>query len=261
VTPAQATTAQRRITFAGAAGSPLSTSTWNHETGGNGWGNGELQTYTDRASNSFVDGAGNLVITARRETFAASDGISRRYTSARLSTEGKFVIQPGSYVETAITAPVGKAVWPAFWLIGANIRQVGWPASGELDILEGSGASPTKAFNAVHMGTLADPSVDKQYGWGDGGTVDLGRSLDSGSHLYGVFFDGTRVRFFIDRREVRSVTAAHAAATGRDWPFGKPQYIVLNVAVSGDDGDPSTTSFPRSMTVGPISVWSDGVPF
>lgn len=251
----------RTVDFAGAAGQAPDPAVWNHETGGGGWGNGELQTYTDRSSNAQVDGAGNLVITARRETLTGSDGITRRYTSARLSTEGKMVIQPGSYVEASITAPVGNAVWPAFWLIGANVRQVGWPASGELDVLEGAGAQPTKAFNAAHMAKLGDPSTDMQYGWGDGGTVDLGQSLDSASHLYGVYFDGQSVRFFIDRREVRSLSAAEATASGRAWPFGKPQYVVLNIAVDGDSGDPVSTSFPRSMVVGGISVWTGGVPF
>ncbi len=111
----------------------------------------------------------------------------------------------------------------------------------------------------MHLGTLADSNVDKQYGWGDGGTVDLGASLDTKAHVYGVYFDASVVRFFIDRREVRTITAAHAAATGRAWPFGKPQYIVLNIAVDGDSGDPVGTSFPRSMTVGPISIFK-GLP-
>jgi beta-glucanase (GH16 family) len=261
--PAQVTRpASRTLTFDGAAGQAVDPATWNHETGGNGWGNGELQTYTDRTSNAHLDGAGNLVITARRETYAASDGITRKYTSARLSTEGKMIIQPGSYVEASITAPVGKSVWPAFWLIGANIRQVGWPASGELDVLEGSGGQPTKAFNAAHMAKIGDSGTDMQYGWGEGGgTVDLGHALDSAAHLYGVYFDGSTVRFYVDRREVRSLYADQAAASGRAWPFGKPQYVVLNVAVDGDSGDPLTTSFPRSMTVGNISVWQGGVPF
>lgn len=252
----------RTLMFDGAAGAAPDPATWNAETGGGGWGNGELQTYTDRTSNAHLDGAGNLVITARREDYAADDGILRHYTSARLTTENKMVIQPGSYVEASITAPVGKSVWPAFWLIGANVRQVGWPASGELDVLEGAGAQPTKAFNAAHMAKLGDPSTDMQYGWGEGGgTVDVGESLDSASHLYGVYFDGSTVRFYIDRREVRSLHADQAAASGRAWPFGKPQYVVLNVAVDGDSGDPVSTSFPRSMTVGGISVWQGGVPF
>ncbi len=86
--------AARTISFTGPAGPAPAPGSWNHETGGNGWGNGELQTYTDRTANAHVDGQGNLVLSALRETYAASDGITRKYTSARLSTEGKVVLQP-----------------------------------------------------------------------------------------------------------------------------------------------------------------------
>ena len=250
--------ATRTIDFPGAAGAAPDARIWNHEVGGSGWGNGELQTYTSSTRNASVDGAGRLRITARRETLTGSDEITRNYTSARLTTENKVVIAPGSYVEASIKAPTGAGVWPAFWLIGANHGTVGWPASGELDVLEGHGASPTDTFRAVHASSLSLPEQDNPFGWGDdGGRVDLGQPLDATFHTYGVYFDKDLVRFYVDRREVMSLWAADGAANDRAWPFGKPQYPILNVAVSDD---PSATVFPRTMLVDNISIWSGGVP-
>lgn len=260
--PARSTASpSRTISFPERAGTAPASTVWNYETGGHGWGNRELQTYTTRLRNAQVDGAGRLQIIARRERHRGADGIERRYTSARLSTKGKVAVLPGSYVEASITAPTGAGVWPAFWLVGTNIDRVGWPAAGELDVFEGQGDDPDTAHAAAHMAKQSNPTVDLHYGWGEaGGSTRLGRALDSGSHTFGVYFDANTVRFFIDRRPTLSLWAVDALASGRDWPFGKPQYMVVNVAVAADSGA-STTSFPKVMSVGPISIWSGGVPF
>jgi hypothetical protein len=250
------------ISFPGPAGAPPDPDHWNHELGGHGWGNDELQTYTDSVENARQDGSGNLVVTARREDATGPDGIERDYTSARLTTEGKVEVQPGSYVEATIRPPVGEGVWPAFWLIGTNNDRVGWPASGELDVLEVDGGNPTLAHSRIHTASRSDPDRDIPYGAHEpGGTVDLGHPLDGQPHRYGVYFDGAMVRFYIDREEHLALDADDAFASGRSWPFGKPQYLVLNVAVGGIAGDPSDTSFPRAMTVGPVSIWEGGTPF
>jgi len=244
----------RVVTFNGAAGTAPSSADWNYELGGGGWGNNELETYTNSTANSYVDGNGHLVITARRQTVTGSDGITRNYTSARLSTAGKVVVQPGSYVESSITAPVGTGVWPAFWTIGTNVNQVGWPRSGEIDILEGTGAHPTWAQSNLHVSRLSNPDQDNQTGWGySGATQYLPTALDAGPHTYGVYFDANVAKFYIDRQLTWQYTAAEAAASDRAWPFNGAQYLILNVAV---DGDPSATSFPRSMTVGPIGIYN-----
>lgn len=250
------------ISFAGRPGAPPDPGQWNHEIGGNGWGNNELQTYTDRTDNAQQDGRGNLLITARREDATGPDGIGRDYTSGRVTTKGKVDIQPGSYVEATIRPPVGKGVWPAFWLVGTDIDRVGWPSSGELDVLEVTGGNPTVANSRVHTASRSNPQRDMQYGtYEPGGAVDLGHSLDSRPHRYGVYFDGDMVRFYIDRKPHLALDAGDALASGRSWPFGQPQFIILNVAVGGLFADPSRTSFPRTMTVGPISVWEGGTPF
>jgi beta-glucanase (GH16 family) len=259
-TPTKASTAPiRTITFSGPAGTPVDPAVWTHETGGR-WGNGEQQTYTSRTSNSRLDGKGRLEIVVRRERFAGVDGVTRAYTSARLSTQTKVVLAPGSYVESSIVAPVGAGLWPAFWTLGVDIATVGWPASGELDIFEGIGSRPTVAHAAVHMASAADPSVDLEYGWGEaGGRVDLGVRIDSRPHRYGAYFDGATVRFYIDRRERMALWAADARASGRTWPFDRSQYLVVNVAIAGGV-DASAVALPVTMTVGPISIWR-GLPF
>jgi beta-glucanase (GH16 family) len=250
----------RVVPFAGSDGGAPDSSVWNYETGGNGWGNNELETYTNSRANSATDGTGHLVITARRETLKGADGITRSYTSSRLTTKGKLALQPGTYVEAPIQAPVGPGVWPAFWTLGSNISQVGWPASGEIDILEGQGSLPSVSHSAVHNGRSTNLKSDFPYGWGEpGASVDLGHPLDTTTHLYGVYFDGNTVRFYIDRHEHLALWAADAVASGRDWPFDGPQYMLLNVAVAAST--PSTTVFPRKMTVGAVSIWQGGIPF
>ncbi|WP_232793993.1 glycoside hydrolase family 16 protein [Pseudofrankia saprophytica] len=250
----------RVVSFAGPAGRSPNPAEWNHEIGGNGWGNNELQTYTASAANAQVDGAGHLRITAYREDATGPDGIPRHYTSARLSTEGKVAVQPGSYVEASIDVPVGAGVWSAFWLVGGDIRQVGWPRSGELNVMEVVGEDTTWVHSAAHMSMAADPRTEAEFGWGDaGGSVDLGKNLRARPHTYGVYFDGQTVRFYVDRREHMRIWADDARASGWDWPFSKPQYLVLNIAIGA--GNPASTAFPQTMTVGPVSIWRGGVPF
>ena len=248
----------RTLAFFGAPGSPIDSSVWNFDTGGN-WGNGtELQQYTNRTANAHVDGSGDLVISTLRETYTGSDNVTRGYTSARLNTLGKVSVAPGSYVEASIKAPVGAGLWPAFWLLGTNINQVGWPKCGEVDILEGWGADPTIAHTALHLAN-ATSGADQQYGWGDtGGSNNLGVSIDNAMHTYGVYFDASLVQFFIDGKIVRTIYASDAVASGRAWPFGASQFIVVNTAIAQDPNVAATT-FPRSMLVSPISIYA-GVP-
>lgn len=248
------------IDFAGPAGAPPDPKIWHTEVGGDGWGNGEVQTYTADAANAHLDGSGHLVITARHERRTGPDGITRDYTSARLTTEGTVTVASGSYVEASITAPTGSALWPAFWLAGADFAQVGWPASGELDVLEGAGARASVVHSAVHMAASGDANEMRQFGWDHpGATTDIGTPLDRSPHLYGVYFDARVARFYVDRRPTLTVTAQQAAAAGDAWPFGRSQHILLNVAVAGDQ--PPADDFPKSMTVGYVKIWKEGIPF
>jgi len=251
----------RVVGFDGPVGTPPNPAEWGHETGGHGWGNEEVQTYTAAPGNAQLDGQGRLNITARRETATGTDRIKRDFTSARISTRGKVAVPAGSYVEASIVAPTGKGLWPAFWLMGTSFDKVGWPACGELDVLEGWGAEPTVARTAIHLPSLVNAAIDKPYGWGDaGGSTDIGQRLDAAAHRYGVYFDGKLVRFYIDRKPTMTVWSSDALLSGRAWPFAGPQYLILNVAVASSVA-PDQVQFPKTMSVGPISIWSGGVPF
>jgi hypothetical protein len=254
-------TPARTVKFAGAAGARPNPAVWRYETGGNGWGNDELQTYTSSASNAHVDGAGRLVITARRQTLTGADGITRMFTSARLSSQNKLVVEPGSYVEAPIVAPTGVGVWPAFWLAGSDIAEVGWPAAGELDVLEGWGATPTVAHSAIHLSARGDPKAHRQYGWEEpGGSTDLGEPLSARAHRYGVYFDKNVAQFYLDRKPTLTVWADDAVAAGSLWPFGRSQHIILNVAIA-NSGQDAPAEFSKSMIVSSIEVWKGGIPF
>lgn len=244
----------RELRFDGAAGTAPDPAVWNFDTGGTGWGNNELQNYTNKRNNSALDGHGNLVITARRER-SQFDDATLNYTSARLTTQGKVTIDPASYVEATIQAQPKSGVWPAFWLMGIDLPQVGWPQAGELDVMEVFGSDP--ALNQyIHVSASDRADEDAPYGGrSDGGRTPL-VGHGNQSIRVGVYFDEQRVQFFVDRRRTLSITAEQAAASGRDWPFDRPFFILLNVAVGGQGGDPKSTEFPRTMTVGPISIWS-----
>src|SRR5258708_10094199 len=126
--------------FSAANGSLPDSTKWTMETGGGGWGNNELETYTNRPQNAHVQD-GNLVITAAKETYTGNDGITRNYTSARIKTAGLFQQQYGRF-EARIKIPQGQGMWPAFWMLGNNIGPVGWPTCGELHSRENFGKKP-----------------------------------------------------------------------------------------------------------------------
>jgi len=111
--------------FTGTNGQAVDPTKWGFDIGGKGWGNNELQTYTDRTTNAFVRN-GLLNIKVLREKFTGPDNISREYTSARLLTENKFTQRYGRF-EARIKVPYGQGIWPAFWMLGDNIRTAGWP--------------------------------------------------------------------------------------------------------------------------------------
>jgi hypothetical protein len=245
-------------TFDGPAGSPPDPRFWTFGLGGNGWGNNELQTYTSRAANVRQDGRGHLLIVARRERFGGDDGFVRNWTSGRVESRSRFLIPSGSYVEASLRVPTGRGVRPAFWLLGANFDRVGWPASGELDVMEGPEVRPDAVDHGMHIPSSADRSVDRPWG----SNVPEGRTIlagprDERTHRYGVYFDGSVVQFYVDGQPVLRFTREEAVERGRDWPFGQAQHLTLNVAVAGR---PDPGHFPAVMVVSRVTVWEGGVP-
>jgi beta-glucanase (GH16 family) len=237
--------------FDGAAGSAPDQSKWNYDIGGNGWGNNELETYTRRTENAFLDGDGHLVIKLIKETLKGPDGIKRNYTSARLLTKGKFTQRYGRF-EARLKVPFGQGIWPAFWMLGANVDTTGWPTCGEIDIMENVGREP-----AINHGSLHGPGYSGGSPLSGIYTLPDGQKFADDFHSFAIEWEPTTVRFYVDGNLYQTKTAADAA--GKLWVFDHPFFIILNVAVGGSfPGSPdATTTFPQTMTVDYVRVYAD----
>jgi len=236
--------------FNGAEGSSPDPSKWTFSTGGNGWGNHELEYYTNRRKNAHVT-VGNLVITARREAYTGPDGVKRAYTSARLKTKGLFSQAYGRF-EASIKMPKGQGLWPAFWMLGDNIDSVPWPGCGEIDIMENIGKEPGTVHGSLHGPGNAAKTADLTSSF----TLPSGQKFSDAFHIYAVEWEPEAVRFFVDFNLYATFTKSQW--TSGPWVFDHPFYIVLNVAVGGDwPGPPDkTTVFPQQMLVDYVRVYT-----
>ena len=234
--------------FNGPSDSAPDPAKWDYDLGGGGWGNHELEEYTKRPENVAVDGHGRLAIRA----LCNSAG---QYTSGRLKTQGRFATRYGR-IEARIKVPYGQGIWPAFWMLGSNIPTVGWPQSGEIDIMENTG----KEHSIVHA-TVHGPG----YSGGKGITAQTASKrngkLSDRFHICAVEWAPDSVVFFLDRKPYARVTGRSLPA-GAPWVFDQPFYLLLNVAVGGDwPGKPDqSTQFPQTMLVDWVRVWQSAQP-
>ena len=217
--------------FQGPAGSPPDARYWTADVGPSsvhGWERGSLQTYTDSPDNVRLDGYGNLVIEARK----SGDG----YTSGRLVTRDKLAFPYGT-IAARIKLPAGQGIWPAFWTLGTDIDAVGWPACGEIDIMELINTGTT--YNVALHGPGAD--VERK-----GQIADLSADF----HNYWMTRRQDSVTVGVDDTALAAFTPA-ALPEGARWVFTEPVFVLLNVAVGGDwPGPPDqSTRFPAAMIV------------
>lgn len=236
--------------FNGPAGARPNRGKWNFDTGGGGWGNEQLESYTSRPANAELDGHGHLVITARAETYTGSDGITRGYTSARMQTLDKFEFEYG-LIEARIKLPAGQGLTPQFWMLGNNAYHAGgWPGSGEIDTMEVLGSQPR-----VVRGTIHGPWSWAPHG-GLGGSMTSRTPLSSGFHVYGTEWSPNRISFLLDGSVYKTITTA-ALPAGAAWPFRHPFFVLLDLAVGGmPAGSPSSaTPLPAHMVVDWLRVW------
>ncbi len=231
-------------------GSAPDSRSWNYDQGGGGWGNLELQTYTNRRENSRIEN-GNLVIEARRETFTGTDGISRNYTSARIKTQNKVTWTYGR-MEARIQIPETKGIWPAFWMLGSTIQSVGWPSCGEIDIMENIGSEPSRVHGAIHgPGYSAGENIGSYY------DLPGGAQFPDGYHLFAVEWEPSVIRWYVDNRRFFTATPGRLQ-NGEPWVFNNQTfYILLNIAVGGRfPGSPdATTVLPQRMLVDYVRVF------
>jgi beta-glucanase (GH16 family) len=228
-------------------GSALDPNDWNYEMGDGcpnlcGWGNSELQYYTDRTENHYVED-GKLVIVARNESFGG-----KNYTSSRITTQNKQSFQYGR-VDIRAKLPIGQGMWPALWMLGDNIGTVSWPACGEIDIMEIVGHEPATLHGTVH--------------WDDDGQyANFGRSttLASGTfqdkyHVFSIIWDSEKIVWYLDAVQYNSINITPASLS----EFRQPFFFIFNVAVGGNwPGNPdATTLFPQQMEVDYIRVFQE----
>ncbi len=230
--------------FTGAAGSAPDAGKWAFDigTGSNGWGNSELQYYTNRPENIKLDGNGMLVITAKSESYAGSG-----FTSARIKTKGLFAQQYGRF-EARIKTPTGPGLWPAFWMLGANIDTKPWPQCGEIDIMEQRGQQPSVTWGSVHgPGYSGGGAISKPYGLVNG-------RFDTEFHVYAVEWGEDYIDYFVDNYLFQRITPE--TVTG-DWVYNTPFFLLLTVVVGGNFvGFPTTgTPFLQSMYVDYVKVY------
>ena len=230
--------------FTGTAGTSPDNAKWSFDigTGINGWGNSELQYYTNRPSNAQKDGSGNLVITARSESYAGSG-----FTSARIKTKNLFEQSYGRF-EARIKTPTGPGLWPAFWMLGSNIDATPWPQCGEIDIMEQRGQEPFITHGSVHgPGYSGANAKTKAYALANG-------RFDTDYHIYAIEWGENYIDYFVDNFLYQRITPDDV--TGQ-WVYDHPFFIILNVAVGGNFvGFPTTgTPFPQSMYVDYVRVY------
>ena len=219
---------------------------WTYDTGDGGWGNSESQTYTDNPENVTVED-GILKITAIKNGDTANKNGDDEYTSARIKTQGHFDWTYGRF-EARIKLPYGPGLWPAFWMLGADIDSNPWPGCGEIDIMEGKGGEPDRVSCALHGG-YPQYSVSKTYGLQNA-------RFDNEYHIFAVEWTENGIDFFVDGTLYNRVTPDDVAG---EWVFNRPFFIILNVAVGGTfPGYPTdNTPFPQTMHVDYVRVYKE----
>ncbi|MFC9930961.1 discoidin domain-containing protein [Streptomyces sp. NPDC127190] len=242
--------------FNTAAGTTPDTAKWAQDTGPGV--NGELEYYTN-GRNTTMDGAGNLVIEARKEATPGSScptdpltgSTTCQYTSGRINTSDHFNFTYG-HVESRIKVTGTQGLWPAFWLLGSNFKTgTPWPACGEIDIMEHIGKVPDTVYSTIHA-----PAYNGAGGYGAPYQV-AGSDFSSAFHTYALDWDSSHMTFTVDGNAFFTVARSTLEATKGPWVYDHPFYIILNNAVGGDwPGAPdASTVFPQKMLVDYVRVW------
>jgi len=229
-------------------GPGIDMSNWTFETGATGWGNNELQYYTNGDNAEIVDG--KLVITARKVNDLKTVG---SYTSTRMNTRNKHSFTYGR-MEIRARLPEGTGIWPAIWMLGNNIGSVGWPRCGEIDIMEYVGYNPNTVHSTIH-------TESGHWGNGSGTSIPLA-TCEEEFHNYGMIWTERYIQFYIDDPSNVTYTYQPLIKTESNWPFNKPQYFIFNIAVGGNWGGAQgidNSIFPQKLEIDYIRVYQPAI--
>jgi len=220
----------------------LDESIWNIETGGHGFGNKEDQYYTDQTKNLYIKDQ-TLHIVAHKETYQ-----DKSYTSAKITTKEKKHIKYGSiYVMAHV--PKGKGTWPAIWLLAEDVKNIGWPLAGEIDIMEHVGKDPGSFHFSLHTGAYNHRKNNhKTY-------VHKNTSLLDGFHLYRLDWDESSISYYVDNEHIVTFDKPDDHSI-EAWPFDKPFYLIFNLAIGGTwGGEIDDSIFPVEFKIKYIKVY------
>lgn len=228
-------------------GTSVSLENWTFETGASGWGNDELQNYTD-GDNAEVKG-GILTITARKVV----EGDSQKpgdYTSTRIISKGKQEFLYGR-IEARMKMPKGVGGWAAFWMLGANFpKEKHWPHCGEIDIMEYVGYTPDTHNMALHNGFSSGDTVNKS-------SIEVA-DLETEFHTYGILWSEKQIEFYIDGMDNVVYTYAPEELNSDTWPYDKSHFLILNLAVGGGWGGRmgvDDSAFPMTFEIDYVRVF------
>jgi beta-glucanase (GH16 family) len=232
-------------------GTTISSSNWSFETGNNGgWGNNELENYTSRSQNAYVTN-GLLHIVARQESFGGSS-----YTSARMKSQNRFSKMYGR-IEFRAKLPYGTGFWPALWMLGNNFPSVGWPASGEIDIMENKGSVPGQVQGTIHFSDASN-----QHKQSTGFYNFPGGNGATNFHKYLLSWNTNSIQWYVDGQLYETQTSWSSSTGPYPAPFNQPFYFIMNLAVGGNYlGNPSTNSintnaiWPGDMQIDYVRVY------
>ncbi|MFD2825521.1 family 16 glycosylhydrolase [Leeuwenhoekiella polynyae] len=221
-------------------GKELDLTSWNFELGDGcpnlcGWGNNERQIYT-KDNHRLEDG--KLIITAKKD--------GDQYTSTRITTQGKHEFQYGR-MEARAKLAIGQGIWPAFWMLGSDIKQVGWPASGEIDILEYVGREEDMVYTTLHVPAgHGDSAFSKKTKF---------EAIEDGYHVYAAAWSPEHIEFFVDDQSVFIYSPEDKNKAV--WPFDQPFYFIINMAIGGNFGGPEVDDriFPQEFSIDYVRVY------